>query len=241
MKVLAIVPALNEEGAIGGVVKEILGGALADVLVVDDGSTDATAERAREAGARVIEMPFNLGIGGAVQTGYLYAVRAGYDIAVQVDGDGQHDAREIPKLVGPLVRGEAEFVLGSRYVGPTTYRAAAFRRFGMRVFSATVSAVTRRTLLDTTSGFRAAGREAMQYLAEHYPQDYPEVESLVLLERAGFRVVEVACRFRERIEGQSSITVWRSFYYMFKVHLAIFAGLFRKIPPRPNGATPRHP
>lgn len=238
MRTLAVVPAYNEERAVGAVVREILATELADVLVVNDGSTDGTATRAKEAGARVLDLPFNLGIGGAVQAGYVFAVRHGYDAAVQIDGDGQHEAADLAEILAPLSRGEADFVLGSRYVGMETYRATAFRRFGMHVFSATVTAVTGQRLLDTTSGFRAAGRAALRYLAEHYPQDYPEVESLVLLKRAGFRVQEVECRFRERREGQSSITTARSFYYMAKVHLAILAGLFRAIPPRPDPNAP---
>jgi glycosyltransferase involved in cell wall biosynthesis len=232
MRVLVIVPAFNEERSVGGVVREVLAAGHANVLVVDDGSSDATSSRAREAGARVLVLPFNLGIGGAVQSGYLFALRHGYDVAVQVDGDGQHDPREIERLLAPLARGEADFVLGSRFVGTSTYRAPAVRRIGMRIFSTTVSAIGGQPLLDTTSGFRAAGRSVIAYLAEHYPQDYPEVESLLLLKRAGFRIVEVPCRFRERTQGRSSITAARSVYYLVKVLLAILAGLFRAVPPR---------
>jgi glycosyltransferase involved in cell wall biosynthesis len=232
MKVLAIVPAFNEADSVAAVVAEILSLGSVDVLVVNDGSTDETAAIARQAGARVLNLPFNLGIGGAVQAGYLYAMRKGYDVAVQVDGDGQHDATEIPKLLEPLSQAKADLVLGSRSLGPPSYRVPPSRRVGMRIFSATVSMITRQQLLDTTSGFRAAGKEAIAYLAENYPRDYPEVEALVLLRRAGFRIVEVFCRFRERAGGQSSITPLRSIYYVIKVHLAIIAGLFRSIPPR---------
>jgi glycosyltransferase involved in cell wall biosynthesis len=244
MKVLAIVPAFNEADSIGTVVREISAfagvGAPSsldiDALVVNDGSEDDTSKIARAAGARILDLPFNLGIGGAVQAGYLYAHRHGYDVAVQVDGDGQHDASEIPKLLEPLARGEADFVVGSRSLGPPSYRMSASRRLGMRIFSATVSAITGQELHDTTSGFRAAGRDVVAYLAEHYPRDYPEVESLVLLRRAGFRIQEVSCLFRERRVGQSSITPLRSIYYLIKVHLAIVAGLFRAVPPRDDGA-----
>lgn len=232
MKVLAIVPAFNEEHSVAAVVAEIRSLGFVDVLVVNDGSEDETSAAARQAGARVLDLPFNLGIGGAVQAGYLFAMRIGYDVAVQVDGDGQHDATEIPKLLEPLASGEVDLVLGSRSLGPPSYPMPASRRFGARVFSATVSLITRQRLLDTTSGFRAAGKQAIAYLAEHYPRDYPEVEALVLLRRAGFRIVEVSCRFRERAGGQSSITPLRSIYYMIKVHLAIIAGLFRSIPSR---------
>jgi glycosyltransferase involved in cell wall biosynthesis len=233
LKALAIVPALNEAGSVGSVVREIRAAGLADVVVVDDGSTDATARIAREAGARVLALPFNLGIGGAVQAGYLFARRSGYDVAIQVDGDGQHDAAEIGKLVAPIERNEADVVLGSRYVEDSEYRAPALRRVGMKIFARTVSAITAQRFHDTTSGFRAAGRAAIDYLAEHYPQDYPEVESLVLLKRAGFRVLEVPCRFRERAQGRSSITTARSAYYLVKVLLAIGMGLLRAVPERP--------
>jgi glycosyltransferase involved in cell wall biosynthesis len=232
MKVLAIVPAFNEADSVAAVVTEIRSLGFVDVVVINDGSDDDTAAIARGAGARVVDLPFNLGIGGAVQSGYLFALRKDYDVAVQVDGDGQHVAEDIPKLLEPLARGEADLVLGSRSFGEPSYRMPPSRRFGMRVFSATVSMITGQRLYDTTSGFRAAGKEAIAYLAEHYPRDYPEVEALVLLRRAKFRIVEVSCRFRERAAGQSSITPLRSIYYMIKVHLAIIVGLFRSIPPR---------
>jgi glycosyltransferase involved in cell wall biosynthesis len=232
MRALAIVPAYNEAGTVGAVVRGIreLGGL--EVVVVNDGSTDDTSVRAREAGAVVLDLPVNLGIGGAVQCGYLYALRRGFDVGVQVDGDGQHLPAEIPRLLAPLERGDADLVLGSRFVERSEYRAPIARRLGMLVFSTVVSAVTGRRLRDTTSGFRAARLEVMRYLAAHYPQDYPEVESLVLVARAGFRVRETACRFAERRAGRSSITGARSAYYVVKVLLAILAGLFRGVPPR---------
>lgn len=236
MRVLAIVPAYNEEATVGDVVAEIRAGGIADALVVNDGSTDGTSAAARAAGARTLDLGVNLGIGGAVQAGFLYAARNGYDVAVQVDGDGQHIAAEIPRLLEPLAAGRADLVLGSRYVAETDYRSPIARRLGMVMFSAVVTAVTGQRLLDTTSGFRAAGRECLAYLARHYPQDYPEVEALVLLRRAGFRIEEVACAFRDRAGGRSSITPARSAYYVVKVLLAIGIGLFRRVPPRGAGA-----
>jgi len=236
MRVLAIVPALNEEESVGDVVRDLRARGDVDVVVIDDGSTDGTVGAAQAAGARVVSLPFNLGIGGAVQCGYLFAREHGYDAAVQVDGDGQHLAAEIDQLLPPLERGEADVVLGSRYVEKTGYQAPATRRAGMLVFSTVVSAVTGQRLLDTTSGFRAAGRRVIEYLAENYPHDYPEVEALVLLRRAGFRILETACAFRERAGGRSSITAGRSVYYVIKVLLAIFVGLFRSVP-RPPGET----
>ncbi len=232
MRVLAVVPAYNEEGSVGGVVGELLARGDIDVLVVDDGSADATAREARTAGARVLALPYNLGIGGAVQAGFRFAKRNDYDVAIQVDGDGQHLASEIDRLLGPLARGEADLVLGSRYVEDTEYRSSLPRRLGMLIFSAFVSRVTGQRFSDTTSGFRASSRPVIAYLASHYPDDYPEVEALVLLSRAGFRTREVACRFRERREGRSSITPLRSVYYMIKVTLAIAIGLARRVPAR---------
>lgn len=235
MRVLAIVPAYNEEATVGDVVAEIRAGGIADALVVNDGSTDATSEAARAAGARTLDLGVNLGIGGAVQAGFQFAARNGYDVAVQVDGDGQHIAAEIPRLLEPLAAGRADLVLGSRYVAETGYRSPIARRLGMVMFSAVVTAVTGQRLLDTTSGFRAAGRECLAYLARNYPQDYPEVEVLVLLHRAGFRIEEVPCEFRDRAGGRSSITPARSAYYVVKVLLAIGIGLFRRVPPRNAG------
>jgi glycosyltransferase involved in cell wall biosynthesis len=238
MRVLAIVPAFNESGAVADVVRDLLALGTVDVAVVNDGSTDETAALARAAGARVLDLPINLGIGGAVQCGFLHAARNGYEAAVQVDGDGQHLPREIARLLEPIARGDADLVLGSRFVGPTDYHAPRARRLGMLVFSAVVGLVSGQRLRDTTSGFRAAGRPVILYLAEHYPQDYPEVEALVLLKRAGFRIVETPCRFAERTTGRSSITAMRSAHYVVKVLLAILVGLFRRVPGR-DGKPPR--
>lgn len=232
MRILAIVPAYDEEESVGRVVEELCEFGDVDVVVVNDGSRDDTARVARDAGATVLDLPFNLGIGAAVQTGYLWAARHGYDAAVQVDGDGQHLPSELPRLLAPLERGESDLVLGSRYVERTEYQASAPRRAGMILFSGLVSLVTGQRLRDTTSGFRAAGPGVIAYLARHYPQDYPEVEVLVLLKRSGFRITETACRFRERESGRSSITPVRSAYYMVKVSLAILLGTLRRVPAR---------
>jgi len=238
VKVLAVVPAYDEAPTVGEVVRELRARGDVDVLVVDDGSADGTADAARAAGARVAVLPFNLGIGAAVQTGFRFAHRHGYDVAVQVDGDGQHPAAEIDRLLAPLARGEADVVLGSRWAGEGHWPAPPLRRLGMRLFSGVVSALTGRALRDTTSGFRASGARAVEFLAEHYPDDYPEVEALVLLSRAGFRIVETPCRFREREAGRSSITGGRSVYYVVKVLLALFVGLFRGAPAAGDGRVP---
>ena len=199
-----------------------------EILVVDDGSRDATAAVARAHGARVVRLPFNLGIGGAVQTGYRYARERDFDVAVQVDADGQHDAGELAVLLEPVLTGDADLAVGSRFVtGAGTYRAPFARRVGIRLFARTISGITGQRVTDTTSGFRAANRRAIELFAEDYPHDYPEVESTVMVVKGCLRLVEVPVSMRERAAGHSSITAARSIYYMAKVSLALFVGLFR--------------
>lgn len=228
LSVLAVVPAFNEAGGVAGVVAEILAvRPKVDVLVVDDGSSDRTAEKAAAAGATVVRLPYNLGIGGAVQTGFRYAVRNGYDAAVQVDGDGQHVPADIPALLAALGPGGADVAIGSRFLGAGGYTTTRLRRVGTRVFERVNSWVLGQTITDNTSGFRAYNRRALGFLAENYPQDYPEPESVVLLGRNGFRIREVPIRMRERGHGRSSISSFRSVYYMIKVLLAIFVDCFK--------------
>jgi glycosyltransferase involved in cell wall biosynthesis len=239
---LAIVPAYNEEGSVGRVVDEIKA---ADpsfkVLVVDDGSEDGTAAVARAHGAQVVHLPFNLGIGGAVQTGYRYAHARGFDVAVQVDGDGQHDPAELPALLAPLLADEADLVVGSRFAGAGSYRPPVLRRLGIGLFARTISRVVGQRLTDTTSGFRAANRRAIRLFAFDYPHDYPEVETTVMVVRERLRLVEVPVAMRTRAAGRSSITAGRSVYYMTKVLVAIFVGLFREqnMKPATHPLTPR--
>ncbi|MCA1294102.1 glycosyltransferase family 2 protein [Paenibacillus sp. alder61] len=226
MKTLIIIPAYNEEGSIAGVIQDIHRHApKADVIVVNDGSTDRTAELAAAAGAKVLTLPYNVGIGGGMQTGYLYAQRMGYDIAVQMDADGQHPAEELPKLIAKAR--EADLVIGSRYVETTSYRSSRMRRAGMVFFSGLVSLVTGQRFTDTTSGFRAAGRKVIELYAAYYPIDYPEVESIVYLKRKGCRITEVATEMHHRKAGKSSITPWKSVYYMVKVTLAVLMSAIR--------------
>lgn len=225
---LVIVPAYNEEESLPAVLAEIREAVPdAEILVVNDGSTDATSRVAHAAGVLVADLPINLGIGGAMQTGYRLAQARGHSIAVQVDADGQHDPREIPRILEPIRGGRASLVVGSRYVAPTGYMSSPLRRFGTALLSWIVSTLTGVTMHDTTSGFRAADRRVIDAYARHYPVDYPEVESLVYVHRQGLRIVEVPVSMRERSGGRSSITARRAIYYMAKVPIASVIGALR--------------
>jgi glycosyltransferase involved in cell wall biosynthesis len=227
LRCLAIVPAYNEEASIAGVIAE-LDALEIDAIVIDDGSQDATFDVARAAGARVVRLPFNLGIGAAVQTGYMAALQGHYDIAVQVDGDGQHPPSEIPKLIAALQETGADLVVGSRFGGTDGFRSSRSRRAGISVFARLISWILRVQMTDTTSGFRAAGPRTIRLFAELYPHDYPEVEAILIAARSGLTVVETPVLMRERQGGQSSITPIRSSYYMVKVLLAIGMQVLRR-------------
>jgi glycosyltransferase involved in cell wall biosynthesis len=229
LRLLVIVPALNEEHSLATVIDEIRSvDRYAEVVVVDDGSVDGTARVAAASGAIVVKLPYNIGIGGAVQTGYKYALERGFDLAVQVDGDGQHDPREIPRLLEPLLDDRADMVVGSRFAPGGGYRGTPLRRIGIHIFAAVVSLMVRARVTDTTSGFRAVNRKAIRLFALDYPPDYPEVEATVLLVRHKLRMLEVPVQMRVRETGASSITALSSVYYMIKVLLALFIGLFRR-------------
>jgi glycosyltransferase involved in cell wall biosynthesis len=228
---IAIVPALNEERAIAHVIDEIRAyDAQLEIVVVDDGSLDRTAQVARAAGAHVLRLPFNLGIGGAVQTGFRYAHENAFELAVRVDGDGQHDPAQLGAVVEPLLRGEADIVVGSRYLSPggDGYRSSVPRRMGIRILARVVSALTGQRITDPTSGFQALNRKAIALFAADYPHDYPEVEALVLLLRHRLRLREVPIEMRPRTAGRSSIQTLSSGYYMVKVLLALLVGSFRR-------------
>ncbi|MDO9069296.1 MAG: glycosyltransferase family 2 protein [Deltaproteobacteria bacterium] len=231
--IVIIIPAHNEQDCIGAVIASLKGhNYFADILVINDGSVDATSEVARRAGAFVIDLPYNLGVGGAVQTGYLFAVEMGYAIVARMDGDGQHDPAQLAGLIQLVTSGEADVAIGSRYVSGPGYQASRYRVLGIKLFATLVSLITGQRFTDTTSGFQASNREATAFLAKHLPADYPEIEGLVLLCKAGFRVREVPVTMRPRQAGESSITPWRAVYYVFKVLLGILIGLLRRPPER---------
>jgi glycosyltransferase involved in cell wall biosynthesis len=231
-RLVAVVPAWNEAGAIGGVVDEIRAlDASIEVVVVDDASTDDTADVAAAHGATVLRLLFNVGIGGAVQTGLRYARDEGYETAVRLDGDGQHDASELGKLLGPIRAGKADLVIGSRFVDPGgTYTPPFARRMGIRVFARLVSLLGGQQVTDTTSGFVALNRRGIELFATEYPHDYPEVEATLVALRSGLCLDQVQVDMRERQAGTSSITFVRSLYYIVKVMLALLVASLRRYP-----------
>lgn len=239
---LAIVPAHNEVEAIASTVKEISRHASDfDILVIDDGSTDRTADRAEAAGAKVVRLPFNLGIGGAVQTGYVYAEQHGYDVAVQIDGDGQHDPRCIHDLLRRLQSDpDLNMVTGSRFLETDGdgHRSSASRRVGITIFARLVSMITGRRVTDPTSGLRMTSRIGIELFARDYPHDYPEVEAILMMHAHRLNSCEVPVMMRPRTSGVSAISSTQPIYYMIKVLLAVFIGLFRSNPNVQQGDTP---
>jgi glycosyltransferase involved in cell wall biosynthesis len=230
-KILVIIPALNEEASIAAVVGRIRGQLPdADVLVVNDGSTDDTGAQAQAAGAIVLHHPYNVGIGASVQTGFLFADLQGYDFALRSDGDGQHSAQDIPALLAELAKGEADLIIGSRYLEDRGYVPSPARRAGSLILANLISSIIGQRVTDPTSGFITCNRRAIKLCAQVYPHDYPEPESIVILHRAGLKLREIPVKMEARMGGQSSITALRSGYYMLKVILAILVGLLRPVP-----------
>jgi len=229
---LAVVPAYNESDTITSVVNSLHEHVPDfDVLVVDDGSTDQTGALARDAGARVVRHPFNLGIGGAVQSGFAFALENGYDRMVQVDGDGQHMAGEIAVLCATMDGSpEVDMVCGSRFLTDHGYLAPISRRTGIHIFAFLLSRIVGQPVSDPTSGFRLYNRRGIALFARDYPHDYPEVEAVLMVHFHRLRMQEVPVRMLERGGGQSSIGSGKSVYYMLKVLLAIFVGLVRRRP-----------
>ncbi len=228
-RIAAIVPAYNEAARIGSVVEELRAQSIPlDVVVVDDGSEDGTARAARAAGARVLVLPFNLGIGGAVQTGLRFALRRGYAAAVRVDGDGQHEARCVAEVLAPVITGKADLGVGSRFLDEeAAYRSSVVRRMGIRFFARLISLLTGAGVTDPTSGFTAFSSRAIRLFARSFPVDFPEPEAILMARRHGLRVEEVPVRMRPRPCGVSSIRYLRTLYYMIKVTCALLLHIIK--------------
>jgi glycosyltransferase involved in cell wall biosynthesis len=241
MRTLVFIPAWNEAASVTAVIEGVRERLPeADVLVVDDGSVDATAARAREAGATVASLPFNQGLGAALQTGYLYALREGYDFCAHLDADGQHPPAEVARLLEEVRADRADLVIGSRYRDPNAaaqpgedagggedYRPTLSRRIGTSVFRFFLTLATRQRFTDTTSGMRAANRRVMALFSENYSPDFAEIESLQLAVRQGLRVEEVPVRMLERVGGTSFLTPLRSIFFIFKGMIVLLVGQFR--------------
>lgn len=222
MKTLLIIPAYNEQENIVRTLQDIKVNAPGmDYVVINDCSKDDTRKILKEYGANFLDLPVNLGIGGGVQTGYRYALEHDYDIAVQFDGDGQHDARYLSSLIAPIISGEADAAIGSRFIEKEGFQSSAMRRFGISFLSSLIKLLSGVKIYDVTSGFRAVNRSMIAFFAENYPQDYPEPDAILLSTLEGFRLVEVPAQMRERVGGQSSISSFRAVYYMVKVSISL--------------------
>jgi glycosyltransferase involved in cell wall biosynthesis len=229
---LLIVPAFNESKSVGRVVKRLQSLLPeCDVLVIDDGSTDDTV-RCLPPETRVVSLPFNLGIGGAMQTGYRYAALHQYDIAVQVDGDGQHRASGVRALIDALQSNQADIVVGSRFLSPRNFATSPIRLTGIRILSFWIRVLSGLKITDCTSGFRAVNQRVIRAYAHWYPEDYPEPEVVLLLHRSKFKVVEIPARMRRRMYGKSSISVPRGIFYVLKVGICLFLDTMRQPWPR---------
>ncbi len=233
VRTLVFIPAWNEEDSVVGVIRDVQTHIPdADILVIDDGSADATAARAREAGARVAVLPFNQGLGAALQTGYLYALRGGYELCAHLDSDGQHPPAEVARLLTEVREGRADLAIGSRYVDPDTaeaddYRPTFLRRMGSGMFRFFLTLATRQRFTDTTSGMRAANRRVMRLFSERYSPDFAEIESLQRAVRQGLTVEELPVRMLPRTGGTSFLTPVKSTFFIFKSLIVLLVGRFR--------------
>ncbi len=222
MKILVIIPAYNEAENIVNTVNTLTTTCpFVDYVIINDCSRDNTAEICKEYGFNFISLPINLGIGGGMQTGYKYAVENGYDIAIQFDGDGQHNAEYIKDLIKPIEDGEADLVIGSRFINKEGFQTSFMRRFGINVLGGVLRLCGKVKITDATSGFRAASKPVIEFFSNYYAQDYPEPEAIIATSVSGFKVKEVPVIMNERTAGVSSINTFKSMYYMIKVTLAI--------------------
>lgn len=229
MKKLVIIPAYNEQGGIEKTVRDIMQNASDfDYVIINDCSTDDTLAVCEKNGFHVLNLSSNLGIGGGVQTGYRYAWRNGYDVAVQFDGDGQHNARYLQPMFEKLQREHLDMVIGSRYIEKEGFQSTGLRRLGIRYFTGLIRLLTGKKITDPTSGMRMVGRSVIELYAKNYPKDYPEPESVVTILKKGKKVEEIPVQMNAREEGVSSISPKKSIYYMIKVSLAIFIEALRR-------------
>ena len=228
-KILIIIPAFNEENNIKNVLESLKNMSIEfNILVINDGSTDNTSFVAKSvSNVIVIDLPVNLGIGGAVQTGFIYASQNNYDIAIQFDGDGQHNASELQKLIQPILNKQSDVVIGSRFLQKTGWKPPFLRRKGIQIIQIVNSILIKQKITDNTSGFRAYNKRSIDFLAQNYPQDYPEPEAVVLLGKNKFKMIEIPVEMNPRLMGKSSIAGSKSIYYMIKVLFSIFLAFLR--------------
>ena len=227
-ELLVLVPAFNEEAAVGGVVQSVRASMPGvPVLVVDDCSLDGTVPVAKSAGAQVLSLPHHLGLGGAVQAGYKLAFELGFQYVIRVDGDGQHDARDIPRMYAALRKSGCEMVIGSRFVDGDGAHTSLARSLGIRFFRMLLRPILGKDVRDPTSGFVGVNRNALQVFSKSFPLEYPEIEALVVLQRKAFRFEEEPCRFHPRRTGKSTITPMKSIYYIVHVLLGVFVNVLR--------------
>lgn len=230
---VVLIPVFNEEANVSLLLKEVaehLPGA--SICVINDCSTDGTAQKLKESGCAHLNLPCNLGVGGAMQAGFRYAAEHGFDYALRLDGDGQHPPAECGGLIERMARGDVDLVVGSRFLADGGYTSTRVRQIGIAGLAAFLSYACSQRITDPTSGMQLANRAVLQYFAHRYPVDYPEPESLALLSRQGYRFVEAPAKFRERQFGQSSIRRWGTVFFMFKVCVALFVDRCRAVDPR---------
>lgn len=229
MKKLVIIPAFNEEGNLEKTIKDIKDNAPDfDYVIINDCSTDKTLEMCRRHGFSYLNLPVNLGIGGAVQTGYRYAYYHGYDIAVQFDGDGQHSASHLEDMVTTLIDTESDMVIGSRFIEKEGFQSSCLRRIGIKYFTGLIKLLTGKKITDPTSGMRMVNKKLLEKFTDEYPKDYPEPESVVTILAEKYKVMEIPVVMNEREEGVSSISLKNSVYYMIKVSFAILIARMKK-------------
>ena len=227
-RIVIIIPAFNEQATIGDLVRETRNVLpAADIVVINDGSSDHTAKLAREAGAVVLDLPCNLGVGGAVQAGFKYGERVGASLVIRIDGDGQHPPREIPKLISAALHNQADLIIGSRFLGRQFQITSWIRWLGIKALAFFLTILCRMKVTDPTSGFWAVKKPLIFFFAREYPSDYPEPEAIAILRRQGYSFAEVAAEFRPRLAGKSSIRGWGTLYYAVKVGLALFVDRVR--------------